>query len=40
MKRYQEARKMLKQVQQMGLGRGGRMGRLLSKGLGRLPLMP
>jgi signal recognition particle subunit SRP54 len=41
MKRYQEARLMLKKMSQMGLGRVGgkmgKMGKLLGKGLGKLP---
>lgn len=43
MKRYQEARTMLKRMGQLGLGGGrgkgamGKMGRLLGKGLGHLP---
>jgi signal recognition particle subunit SRP54 len=39
MKRYQEARTMLKRVGQLGRGKKamGKMGRLLGKGLGQLP---
>jgi hypothetical protein len=41
MKRYQEAREVLKKMNQMGLGRMGKkmgkMGKLLGRGLGKLP---
>lgn len=41
MKRYQEARDLMKRMNQMGLGRMGKkmgkMGRLLGKGLGKIP---
>jgi hypothetical protein len=41
MKRYQEAREVIKRMSQLGLGRMakkfGKMGSLLGKGLGKLP---
>jgi signal recognition particle subunit SRP54 len=39
-KRYQEARKLIKKMNRMGLGRGGKMGkvgRMLGKGMDRIP---